>query len=460
MTVTPRCIMRDALTKPARPARRIRLWIVLGILTLAYTIGFIDRQVLNLLVEPIKTDFVLSDFQVSLLQGVAFSGAYMVFSPVFGRWVDMAPRRNVLLGSMVVWSIFTAMSGLARGFWQLFATRSGVGAAEAGLTPATWSLLSDTFDSKRLPFAFSIFMMAPYLGGGLALLFGGLALRWVSASGYQDIALFNDLAPWQATFMLVSLPGLFCAFLLFFVREPARSGGNEGAHTMPIREVLTTLVRRRGFYGYFYVGMACNFIPLYAFPAWMPAFAMRRFGIGISEVGVDYGIVTLASGIIGVLSGPFLGRMLERKGYKDAYLRLPVFTASIMVIASIGVYFANSYAVALIAAGCAGLCYSAPASLAAAALQIATPNRMRGMTSAIYVFVATIAGLLLAPTLVATITDYVFHDEARVGESLAIVCAVSGMLTVIMMARCLPHYRRLIDEDAAAPISADGPPGY
>jgi len=436
-----------------RPSRRgIRNpWAILTILTVVYTIGFIDRQILNLLVEPIKGDFGLSDTQISLLIGPAFSVAYILFSPLFGRWCDVAPRKNILLAALVVWSAFTALCGFARGFWSLFFARSGVGGAEAGMTPAVWSMLSDMFDARQLPTAFSIFLMAPYLGGGLALLFGGLTIQWVAGSGYEAWPLLAGLAPWQVTFLLVAAPGFLCALILLLVREPARreDPAQATAGAMPIGEVVATMRRRRGFYGFFYLGMACNFIPLYAFPAWFPAFAMRRFGLTIAEVGVQYGTVTLLSGTAGVLSGPWLARALQSRGYGDAYLRLPVLTSVVLVAACAGMWASTSFQAAMLCAGIAGFCYSAPASVAASALQIATPNRMRGMTSAIYVFVATVAGMLLAPTLVALLTDFVFADEARVGESLAIVCAGSATLTAIVVARCLAPYRRIIAGEAA-----------
>lgn len=429
---------------PTSSRRYVGAWGVLAILTLAYTVGFIDRQVLNLLVEPIKADYRLSDLQVSLLQGVAFSLAYMLASPLFGRWVDTKERRTILTGALVVWSTFTACTGLARGFWSLFTARSGTGAAEAGLTPAAWSMLTDTFDARRLPFAFSIFMLGPHLGGGLALLFGAAGLHWVANGGAGLLSLLGGLKPWQATFLLVSLPGFLCAALLLLIREPPRQG--DAAQSVPIGRLLDTLKERRSFYLNFYAGMGCNFIPLYALPAWMPSFAMRRFGVGISEVGLSYGSVTLLSGISGVLAGPFLARMLLRMGYRDAALRLPMVTAALVVVCAIGLYFAQSFQAALLAAGLAGFCYSAPASLAASTLQLATPNRMRGMTSAIYVFVTSVSGLMLAPTLVAFMTDHVLGDERRVGESLAIVCAGASLLTIVFMRRCCAAYRRMLDE--------------
>lgn len=125
-------------------------WYVLLFLTLAYTVAFIDRQVLNLLVDPIKLDLLLSDTQISLLQGVAFMSTYIALGPLFGRWVDTGNRRNVLVFGVVVWSGFTVMCGLVSSFWGLFIARAGIGAAEACLAPAAWSLIADYFSKERL----------------------------------------------------------------------------------------------------------------------------------------------------------------------------------------------------------------------------------------------------------------------------------------------------------------------
>ncbi|WP_169206939.1 MFS transporter, partial [Aromatoleum petrolei] len=145
-------------------------WYVVFLLTFAYTVAFIDRQVLNLLVDPIKKDILLSDVQISLLQGFAFMAAYVVFGPIFGRWVDTGHRRNVLVLGVTLWSAFTVFCGLSEEYWQLFVARAGVGAAEACLAPAGWSLIADYFSRQRLPRAMSIFMLGPSLGAGLALI--------------------------------------------------------------------------------------------------------------------------------------------------------------------------------------------------------------------------------------------------------------------------------------------------
>ncbi|MNP58863.1 L-galactonate transporter [compost metagenome] len=133
------------------------------LLTFAYTVAFIDRQVLNLLVDPIKQDMFLSDVQISLLQGLAFMVAYVAFGPLFGRWVDTGKRRNVLVLGVALWSGFTVLCGMSQEYWQLFLARAGVGAAEACLAPAGWSLIADYFSRQRLPRAMSIFMLGPSL---------------------------------------------------------------------------------------------------------------------------------------------------------------------------------------------------------------------------------------------------------------------------------------------------------
>src|ERR1700722_1070976 len=152
-------------------------YVVLALLTLAYTVGYIDRQVLNLLVQPIKSDLGLSDVRISLLQGLGFSAGYLLLTPVFGRWVDVAPRRTILVSATAAWSFCTALAGVARNFQLLLTIRFGLGSTEAALTPASWSLISDVFDDRKLARAFSLFLAAPYFGGGLALLMGGWILQ-------------------------------------------------------------------------------------------------------------------------------------------------------------------------------------------------------------------------------------------------------------------------------------------
>jgi MFS family permease len=422
-------------------------WYVVVLLTIAYAVAFIDRQVLNLLVDPIKVDLALTEFEVSLLQGLAFMGAYIAFGPWFGRRADVGHRRNILVAGVLIWSSFTVLCGLLPGFGGLFFARAGVGAAEACLIPAAWSLLSDYFSREKLPQAMSVFVMGPYIGGGLALIFGGVVIGSVDAIG-AALPLIDDLPAWRLTFLVVGVPGLLLAVALLSVREPPRrafAGTSAQEQRFSVREVLAFMWQGRAFFGRFYVGMSAIIVVLYALPAWMPAFLIRHHGADAARVGVQYGSLVLIAGSIGVLSGPLFARWLKSRGYVDAPVRAAAFAGFALIPFCVALPFAPSYATALALAAGATFCYSFPQSMAASALQFAAPNRMRGIVSSVYVFLASVMGLGIAPTLVASITEFVFNDPARVGESLAIVATGAGALAAWLMLGSLPHYRRAIE---------------
>lgn len=430
-------------------------WFTLAVLTFAFSIGHVDRQLLNLLVQPIKSDFRLSDVEISLLQGVAFSGAYLLMSPVFGRWVDMSGRRNILLGCVIIWSGFTALCGTARGFLSLFAARSMVGAAEAGLTPAAWSMLSDRFDDRRLGRAMGIYNVGTYIGGGMALMLGGFVLHVAQGLDLRGVPLLQHMAPWQLTFLVVGAIGLVAAALLLLVPEPPRRGTGASDAAVSLDTALGIVNRERSFYGLFYLGMALTIVPVTAFPAWLPALAMRQFDVPIATVGIEYGIVSLLGGSIGVLSGPGFAMLLGRMGFRDANLRLGVFTNLIVLACCIALFFRPSYHAVLVIGGVASIFYSMPTPMAATVLQIVTPNRMRGFITSIYIVLVTLVGLCIAPVLVAFFTDVVFADEVRVGDALAIVCAGAALLGALTLYACLRHYRRLSEQPITLAADAD-----
>ena len=397
-------------------------WCVVGMLTLAYTVSFIDRQILNLLIDPIKDDLGATDTQMSLLQGAAFIFTYIVFNPLFGRWVDTGHRRNILILGIALWSAFTALCGLSENLLTLFIGRAGVGAAEGALGPAAWSLMSDYFTRKRLPRAMSVYLMGPYIGGGAALIFGGVVLGGAA----NLIGIFPFLAglePWQITFIMAGVPGLVLCVLFLLVREPQRmslTGAATDDRKFSLAEALSFLWARRNFYGRFFLTMALIVVVLYAVPAWGPALLIRSYGVTAESVGLIFGLTVLGAGSAGVLSGPLLGNWLLKRGHKSAIVLCAVFAAIGLFITCALFPIAPNFHSGLFVLGAATFCFSFPQAMAASALQIATPNRMRGVVTSTYTLVLSGIGLGLAPTIVALITDFVFSDPARVRESLAI----------------------------------------
>lgn len=422
-------------------------WYLIFVLTLAYTASFIDRQVLNLLVGPLKAEFALDDTKLSLLQGLAFTGAYIIMSPIFGRLADTGSRKGVLFFGIMLWSVGTSACGLARSYWQLFLARFGVGGSEACLTPAAWSIIADSFPERMMPRAFSVFMMGPYLGGGLALIFGGLLLDSAAHWDLSAVPLLGSLKPWQLVFLFAGLPGIAIALLLLFVREPIRRqirAVGTVQERLPLSEVMRIFRVERGFYGNFYAGMSTLVICLYAFPAWMPSVLIRRFGVSAGDVGMQYGLAILITGSVGVLTGPWLAQWIARRGRRDQLLLVPLGAALALIPSCIALAFTPSYGAALAVATVASFLYSLPQALASSALQLVTPNRMRGIAAAIYVFCVSVTGLGLAPTIVALLTDHLFQDEVRVGDSLAITCGVAAIASAFFLSRALRAYQRIL----------------
>lgn len=439
----------DRTAVPVVRDRSSYAWYVLFILTFAFTVAFIDRQVLNLLVEDIKRDLLLTDTQMSLLQGIAFMGSYIAFSPLFGRWADVANRRNILVFGVATWSIFSALCGLADSYWELFLARVAVGAAEACLAPAAWSLIADYFSRERLPRAMSIYLMGPYIGGGLAMIAGGIVIGSMGELR-QALPFLAGLEPWQLTFVMIGAPGVLLAIALLSVREPPRGAQAAGVHdrSFTLREVVAFLWAGRAFYVRFYLGMALIVIALYALPAWIPAFLMRHHGADPTTVGLQYGVLVLIMGSAGVLSGPLVDRWLAVRGYQDSSIRTAVIASLGLLVFTAGIPLMPGFAGALVAAAGGTFFYSLPQAMSAAALQLATPNRIRGIVASLYLFVLSVIGLGAAPTVVALVTDRLFGDPARVGESLAIVCASSAAGAAALLFSALPHYRRALEQAA------------
>lgn len=199
-------------------------WFAVAALMIAYTSSFIDRQILTLLVEPIRADLIISDTQFSLLAGIAFSLFYTVMGIPLARLADRGSRRRIIFWGIVVWRVMTVACGLANSFWALFAARIGVGIGEAALSPAAYSMISDYFSHKRRARTLAVYSMGPYLGAGLALMIGGAVIDVIARAGAMQLPIVGELAAWQQTFVLVGAPGLLIAALFIVVREPPRQG--------------------------------------------------------------------------------------------------------------------------------------------------------------------------------------------------------------------------------------------
>lgn len=414
-------------------------WWALVLLTATYTFSFIDRQIINLLVDPIRTDLSLSDSQVSFLQGLAFVLPYVLLSIPLGRVVDRANRIRVLVIGILVWTISCVTCGLAKNFWQLGMARMGVGAGEASVTPASWSLLADYFPEDKRALPVSIFLMGPYLGAGLSLILGAEVVGWASGLGTIEFPFAGALAPWQLTFMLVALPGLLMVFLLPLLQDPPRTQRlTEAAEPLSWGEIAQYVWPRRGVFGAYLLGAPFIVLVLYALQAWVPSLLIRVHGLEIVEAGRYYGTIALVAGSAGVLSGPVAARWLAgRMDPAVAPLVTSISSTCLLIPVLVSAGLAESLTWTLVFITGASYLVTFPLALFATGLQSASPNEMRGLMAGCFVLSTNLIGLALGPTSVALASDYIFGSPQAVGRSLALVGGTVLPMAVFLLWRGL-----------------------
>jgi MFS family permease len=421
----------------------LRAWSTVAILMLAYVLSFIDRQILNLLVGPIRRDLVISDTQMSLLMGLSFALFYTVCGIPLGRLADTKSRRGLIAIGVLFWSAMTAACGMARLYWQFLLCRIGVGVGEAALSPAAYSLIADSFPAERRATAISVYSMGVYLGSGLAFLLGGLVIKFASAQGDVLLPVLGEVRPWQLIFLILGAAGVLFSLLLLAVREPSRRGVGAGV-AVPLAEVGRYLRANRRTVLYHNFGFAGLAFAGYGSAAWIPTFFIRTYGWDAGHVGVVYGSIVAVFGCLGIVFGGRLADWMAKRGRTDANMRVGLYAAmaALPCVASFPLMDNALWAAALMAPTV--FCLSMPFGVAPAAIQEIMPSAMRGQASAIYLFVITLIGLGIGPTAVALVTDYLFADDQALRYSLLIVSTLAVSSSLFLLAKGLQPYRESV----------------
>lgn len=372
---------------------------VLFILTCGYVLNFVDRQVMTILLEPIKAEFGASDTQMGLISGLAFALFYATLGVPVARLADRWSRRNVLAISMATWSAVTAACGMAGSFWQLALLRVGVGIGEAGGTPPSQSLLTDYFPKERRALAQGVLATAPNIGV-LVGLFGG--------------ALIAEAFGWRTVFFVFGVPGVGLALLLFFtVKEPikVKPQGLEADRSM--MSALSGIIRLPSF---FMIALGVGFaaIPGYGLGVWSPSFLVRVHGMSLVDAGLWLGIIGLSGGTLGtILSGVLADRLALRDNRWQLWIpavglmvALPLQALFLLWPASAVFTIAGKTApVALVFMGLSSVfaCFWIAPSYAA--VQNLVPSHWRTQASALLLLVFNLLGLGFGPLLVGMLSD-------------------------------------------------------
>jgi MFS family permease len=402
-------------------------WTVVAILIATAVISYTDRQVLSLIVDPMRKDLAISDTQFSLLIGLAFAVVYGFAGLPLGWLADRTSRRNLILAGLAVWSLATIACGLARSFDQIFAARLFVGLGEAVLSPAAISLISDYFPPRRRGVAVGFFLSGIAMGQGAAILIGGAVLQGVEAGMLAGTPLAH-LAPWRLLLVLIGLPGLVWGLAVLAIREPARR-----TDTPPADPASPPAPIGRAVWGLaapILLMVAAASLVDNAMGAWAPSLLIRGFAKDPGQVGVELGVLLTFGFGGGVIVGGYLADRAGAAGGLPAKLRtalviglliapvalalnLPSFPA---VLISIPIYFALSGAVTAIG-------FSSVLDL--------VPNNARGLAMSISFFLNVAIGAGVGPTAVSLASSGLFGPRAGLGPPLSSIVLAGYSLAVV-----------------------------
>ena len=419
-------------------------WYAVCMVSLVTLCGQLDYGLMSLLVQPIKASTHMTDTQIGLLMGAAYSAAYLLCGVPMARIADRRRRTFVLAGGMTIWSIGTALCGFAQSFWQFALFRGMMGGAISVKGPTTVSIIPDLVPRDKLARAFGIYNVALIAGQSLSLIVGGLLLGALLHHMPLHVLGLEFKYAWQMVFILMGLPGLVVAAIVALtVPEPARQGRVD-PRSAPMLEVARFMFRGPAARIFIptMIGTALGGILLAGVGGWRAALFARTYHIGAHVYGPLSGTISLITAPIGVIIGAWVAERMHRR-WIDSHLRLAVVVHALTMPFYILSPLMPTFQLAL---GCQFvmgilMMVSAPSQLAA--MQIVTPNAMRAQVNAIYMITISVLGNGLGPSVVALMTDYVFRAEADLRYAMLTLAAICTPISLICLILTVKPYGRL-----------------
>jgi MFS family permease len=425
-------------------------WYVVVVLYLTYTLSFVDRAIILYLVDPIRADLQINDFQFSLIQGLAFTVLYSVMGIPLGRLADSRSRRGLLAIGIALWSSMTILSGKAGGYWELFFARMGVGIGEACLVPCAYSLIADYFPREKRSLPLNVFSGGIMLGTLVSNVCGGLVTQFALNGGPREIFLLGYVKPWQLSFVLVGLPGILFVITMASIKEPVRK---EQRGEADVWATFRYLFRHWATYGSIIGGTTFGAMTNGAILGWIVPWFSRRYAWNNARIGPYLGITSFIFGTAGLsLAGVLADRYISA-GRKAVYIKL-MMAAEALVLIPIALAHAidNPYWVL----GCVGgtiFFGGVSASLGPASLQTITPNEMRGQVTAICFLILNLVAGTVGPSAVGWLTTHYFADDKMVRSSAVIVGFAASVLGLITLSLGLRAYERTAGENNPAIVN-------
>ncbi|MGJ8562526.1 MAG: MFS transporter [Alphaproteobacteria bacterium] len=414
-------------------------WGIVGFLTLAYILSFLDRYILGLLLDPIKADLQFDDYQMGLLLGPAFIILYIGMALPIGLIVDRKKRTWIVAAGIAVWSGFTMLTGLARTFWLFFSARMFVGVGEAVLSPSAFSIIGDSFPKERRGKPIAFYSLALIIGSAMANFIGGYVVKWAKTAGVIDLPLVGVIEPWQLVFLSVGAPGFLLALVFFFIREPKRveSSPRDGAKLSD----AFSFVGSRFFVFLTFVSVFCTMTSIAYSQGFLPSMFNRSFGWDTTKYAYINGLSIITIGPLTYFVAGWLSDEWIKKGRADAPFIISVAGLCLMVPTAIiaplmpeGWMAFTVFCFTTVGIGMAS-------STGVAALLNIVPGQVRGATVALYYMCISWTGGFVAPPLVGWMSKNIYGEE-HLNLAMATLPALFGIPALILLPWTLKFYRQ------------------
>lgn len=420
---------------PSRPYA----WTVVAILIATAVLSYTDRQVLSLLVDPIRGELGISDTQISLLLGTAFAVIYGTAGIPLGYLADRTSRRNLIFVGVSIWSVGTIACGLSHNFAEIFAGRIVVGLGEAALSPAAISLISDYFPPSRRGTAVGLFLSGIAMGSGAAILIGGGVLHAIELGALAATPLASQ-APWRMVLLAIGGPGLLWGFVILLIREPIRRATETAPASAGVADRSAWRATPWARVVPIYLMLAAASFVDNAVGAWAPTLLIRNFSRDPAQIGVQLGLLLTVGFGGGVLIGGVLADRAGGRGGWQAKLRICVYSGLLIlpisllmnspnfrvVLTGVPVYFALSGIVT---------------AVGFSAILDAVPNRSRGLAMSMSFFLNVALGAGAGPTAVALAGRHVFGARQGLGPPLVLTVAGGYLVALVALWAALSIFK-------------------
>jgi MFS family permease len=418
-----------------------KAWLLVMLLSAVYILSYVDRYVLNLLVEPIKRDLALSDVEMGWLLGPAFGLVYAVSGLFFGWLADSKRRTWIIAAGITIWSSAMLLSGKATSFWQLFGARMTVGAGESALSPCAMSMISDSFPPERRGRPVAFYSAALSLGGGVASIVGGLVLNWAKGSSHIILPLFGSVQAWQMTLIIVGLPGFLAAVIFLFVREPARVAADRAVQKKATNLIDALSYLAANWRPFLMVASLSIVMIILAFThSWHASLFQRVWGWDAPKYAFVNGTTLLICGPAVAFAAGWMSDKWSMAGKTNAPVAIAVTGVALIVVTEITKSLSPSGEIAILSLGINTMGFAMTTAVGVTALLNITPSAVRAQIIAIYYLINSVAGAFIGPPAIGWMNDHIFTQPDGIRYSMMVLPIVLGIPVLLLAPMTLRQY--------------------